>query len=167
MGAGALSDAAEQLDDFLLAELVELYHETGPAAVPRMFSDRFLPARYVDFYDFKMARRLYACLLVVAAGSKTDGSRPGAGERNWSYERSATTPRPASRTWSASRQRPSSTCETCCSRTSTTSTCSTRPSTASANPETYEGSQLGILPLHPSNWFIAFQEDSPVHPLVA
>ena len=34
--------------------------------MPRPFSDRFLPARYLDLYDFKMARRLYACLLVVA-----------------------------------------------------------------------------------------------------
>ncbi len=65
----------EQIDDFLLAELVELYHETGPAAVPRPFSDRFLPARYVDSYDFKMTRRLYACLLVIA-GRLQDGWEP-------------------------------------------------------------------------------------------
>ncbi len=71
----ALSDAVEQIDDFLLAELVELYHEAGPAVVPRPFSDRFLPGRYVDFYVFKMIRRLYACLLVVA-GRLQDGWEP-------------------------------------------------------------------------------------------
>jgi hypothetical protein len=71
----ALSDAVEQVDDFLVAELVELYHETGPAAVPVMFSDQFLPDRYVDFYDFTMTKRLYACVLVVA-GRLQDGWEP-------------------------------------------------------------------------------------------
>lgn len=62
-----LSDAVEQVDDFLLAEIVTLDHDSGPAAVARPFSDLFLPGRYVDFYDFTMLRRLYACLLVIAS----------------------------------------------------------------------------------------------------
>ena len=45
----ALSDAVGQVDDFLLAEIVTLYHDSGPAAVARPFSDLFLPGRYVDF----------------------------------------------------------------------------------------------------------------------
>lgn len=75
LGRQASSDAVEEIDDFLLAEIVELYHESGPAAVPRMFSDQFLPGRYVDFYEFKMTRRLYTCLLVVA-GRLQDGCEP-------------------------------------------------------------------------------------------
>jgi hypothetical protein len=69
------SRVGAQVDDFLLAELVDLHHEAGPGAVPRPFSDRLLPARYVDFFDFEVIRRLYACLLVVA-GRLQDGWEP-------------------------------------------------------------------------------------------
>jgi hypothetical protein len=71
----ALSDAMAQIDDFLLAALVELYHETGPAALPRPFRDRFQPGCYVDFYDFKMTRRMYPCPLAFA-GRLQDGWEP-------------------------------------------------------------------------------------------
>ena len=59
----ALSNAVEQLDDFLLSELVELHDETKPKRT-RLFSGQFLPSRYTDFYDFAMLRRLYVCLTV-------------------------------------------------------------------------------------------------------
>lgn len=34
------------------------------------------------------------------------------------------------------------------------------------DPDTYEGSQLGIRRLHPSAWFEPFQVEAPVHPLL-
>jgi hypothetical protein len=35
------------------------------------------------------------------------------------------------------------------------------------DPDTYEGSQLGVASLHPSAWFEPFHADAPVHPLLA
>ena len=87
----ALSDAVKHMDDLLLAEIVVLYHDTGPAALARPFSDLFLSSRYVDFYDFKILRRLYACLLVVA-GRLQDWREPprcrGRGAASTSHRRS-------------------------------------------------------------------------------
>jgi hypothetical protein len=84
----ALSNAVEQVNDFLLSELVELYNETAGPAAMRMFSSD-------HEYLFDMA---------------FDGID---------------------------------------------------------DPDTYEGSQLGVASLHPSAWFEPFHADAPVHPLLA
>ena len=62
----ALSSAVEQVNDFLLSELVELYNETARPAAMRMFSSLFLPDRHVAFCDFAMIRRMHVCFVVVA-----------------------------------------------------------------------------------------------------
>lgn len=54
----ALANAVEQVEDFLLSELVKLHDDTEPART-RMFSCPFLPTRSADLYDFAMLRRLY------------------------------------------------------------------------------------------------------------
>lgn len=51
--------------DFLLSELVELHDETKPKWT-KLFSGKFRPSRYTDFYDFGMLRHRYVCLTVVA-----------------------------------------------------------------------------------------------------
>lgn len=153
----ALSDAVEQVDDFLLAELVELSHEAGPAAVPRLFSDHFLPGRYVDLYDLKMMRRLHACLLIVA-GRLQDGWEP-----------------PGCRGEELVLRAVLEHAETCfeVSRGERTNTffglrdllfddLDHEYLFASAfdgidDPDTYEGSQMRVGPLHPSAWF------QPIH----
>lgn len=71
----ALSDAVEQVNDFLLGELVELYDETAGPAAMRMFSSLFLPDRHVALYDFALMRRLHVCPVVVA-GRLQDGWEP-------------------------------------------------------------------------------------------
>lgn len=60
----ALSPAVEQVNDFLLSEIVELYDDAESVAVTRMFSGLFLPNRHADYYDVAMLRRLYVCLIV-------------------------------------------------------------------------------------------------------
>ncbi len=59
--------------NFLLDE--RRYAEGRPTSAA--FSDRFLPDRHADLYDFAMTRRLYTCLVVVA-GKLQDGWRPQA-----------------------------------------------------------------------------------------
>lgn len=149
----ALSDAVEQVDDFLLAELVELYHEVGTAALPRPFSDRFLPGRYVDLYDFKMIRRLYACLLVVA-GRLQDGWGP-----------------PRCRGEELVLRAVLEQAEMCLEEADGTEKNTffglrdllfedldheylfARAFDGIDDPDTYEGSQMGVDALHPSSWF--------------
>ncbi len=162
----ALSDAVEQVDDFLLAEIVTLYHDSGPAAVARPFSDLFLPGRYVDFYDFKMLRRLYACLLVVA-GRLQDRWEP-----------------PRCRGEELVLRAVLDHAETCDEEATGEST------DAFANlrewlfedfdheylfapaydgiddPDSHEGSRLGVASLHPSAWFHALPGADAVHPMV-
>ena len=77
----ALANAVEQVDDFLLSELVKLHDDTKPART-RMFSCPFLPTRSADLYDFAMLRRLYVALTAVAGRFRTNGNpldplRPG------------------------------------------------------------------------------------------
>ncbi|MFN3217675.1 MAG: hypothetical protein ACE367_14365 [Acidimicrobiales bacterium] len=162
----ALSDAVEQVDDFLLAELVELYHETGPAAVPQMFSDRFLPARYVDFYDFKMMRRMYACLLVVA-GRLQDRWEP-----------------PRCRGEELVLRAVLDHAEICFEELTGEQTRTfydlrdllfedldheylfDPAFDGIDDPDTYEGSQMGVESLHPSAWFRPIRGASRVHPML-
>lgn len=163
----ALSDAVEQVDDFLLAELVELYHEVGPAVVPRAFSDRFLPGRYVDFYDFKMIRRLYACLLVVA-GRLQDGWEP-----------------PRCRGEELVLRAVLEQAEICFEELSGEETSTFynlrdllfedldheylfNPAFDGIDdPDTYEGSQMRVDPLDPSAWFRPLHGVSAVHPMLS
>jgi hypothetical protein len=72
----AMSDAVDMVEDFLLDELTERRHADG-TTTSGAFSDRFLPDRHTDLYDFAMIRRLYVCLVVVAARLQ-DGWRPQA-----------------------------------------------------------------------------------------
>lgn len=162
----ALSDAVEQVDDFVLAELVDLYHEAGPAVVPRPFSDRVLPGRYVDLYDFKMIRRLYACLLVVA-GRLEDGWEP-----------------PRCRGEELVLRAVLEQAEICFEESSGEETSTFynlrdllfedldheylfNPAfDGIAEPDTYEGSQMRVEPLHPSDWFQPLRGASLVHPMV-
>lgn len=70
----ALSNAVEAIDDFMLGELADRYMaELNPGE--GQFSMLYLPVRYAHVYDFKLLRRLYACLLVVA-GRLQDGWEP-------------------------------------------------------------------------------------------
>jgi len=70
----ALSNAVDAIDDFILGELADRYM-TELAPGEGQFSMLYLPPRYVHLYDFKLLRRLYACLLVVA-GRLQDGWEP-------------------------------------------------------------------------------------------
>ncbi len=163
----ALSDAVEQVDDFLLAELVELYHEAGQAVVPRPFTERFLPGRYVDFYDFKMIRRLYACLLVVA-GRLQDGWEPPRCRGEELVLRAVLEP-----------------ADVCFEESSGEETSTfynlrdllfedldheylfVPAFDGIDDPDTYEGSQMRVEPLHPSAWFQPLRGASAVHPMIS
>lgn len=70
----ALSNAVDAIDDFMLGKLSDRYMaQLGPGE--GQFSMLYLPSRYAHLYGFKLLRRLYACLLVVA-GRLQDGWEP-------------------------------------------------------------------------------------------
>jgi len=154
----ALSNAVEQVDDFLLGELVELYNETAGPAAMRMFSSLFLPDRHADLYDFALIRRLHVCLVVVAGRLQDRWEPPrcrgeelvlravidhaettdGLGRlREWLFE------------------------------DLDHEYLFDMAFDGIDDPDTYEGSQLGVASLHPSAWFEPFRTDAPVHPLLA
>ncbi len=163
----ALSNAVEQVNDFLLSELVELYNETAGPAAMRMFSSLFLPDRHVAFYDFALIRRMHVCFVVVAGrlqdrweparcrgeelvlravidhaetclDEQTDEPGDGLGRlREWLFE------------------------------DLDHEYLFDMAFDGIDDPDTYEGSQLGVASLHPSAWFEPFHADAPVHPLLA
>jgi hypothetical protein len=161
----ALANAVEQVDDFLLGELVELHDGTRPAGTT-LFSDAFLPSRYADFYDFAMLRRLHVCLTVVA-GRFQDQWEP-----------------PRCRGEELVLRAVLDHAETCFEEQTNESTdrfADLRDRLFEDfdheyrfdaafdgidDPETFEGSQLGVQALHPSAWFTPFRTDSPVHPML-
>lgn len=162
----ALSNAVEQLDDFLLSELVELHDETKPKRT-RLFSGQFLPGRYTDFYDFAMLRRLYVCLTVVV-GRLQDQWEP-----------------PRCRGEELVLRAVLEHSETCLEEETNESTdafADLRDRLFNDfdheylfdlafdgidDPTTDEGSQLGVHALHPSAWFTPFRPGSLVHPMLS
>ena len=72
----ALSAAVEMVDDFILGELADRYMKPS-ATIDGQFSMLYLPPRYAKLYDFKLLRRLYACLLVVAERLRDGWELPG------------------------------------------------------------------------------------------
>lgn len=161
----ALANAVEQVDDFLLSELVELHDGTKPAGTT-MFSDMFLPRRYADCYDVAMLRRLYVCLTVVA-GRLQDQWEP-----------------PRCRGEELVLRAVLDHAETCFEEQTNESTAGFAdlrdllfedldheylfdPAFDGIDdPDTVEGSQLGVHTLHPSAWFTPFHPDTPVHPML-
>ncbi len=162
----AMSDAVDMVEDFLVDELTERRYTEG-AATGGAFSDRFLPHRHTDLYDFTMIRRLYACLVVVA-GRLQDGWRPQAC-RAEELVTAAVVEQAQFLFEEATGQ------------------------DADAlgylyellfedldhqyifapafdgidDPDTTEGAQMRTGSLHPKDWFEPLREDEPVHPLAA
>lgn len=162
-----LSDAVDQVNDFLLGELVELYDKTAGPAAMRMFSSLFLPSRHADLYDFALMRRLHVCLVVVA-GRLQDRWEP-----------------PRCRGEELVLRAVIDHAETCLDEQIGEPTDGLgglrerlfedldheylfdMAFDGIDDPDTYECSQLGVASLHPSAWFEPFHADAPVHPLLA
>lgn len=162
----ALSHAVEQVNDFLLSEIVELYDDAESVAVTRMFSGLFLPNRHADYYDVAMLRRLYVCLIVVA-GRLQDLWEP-----------------PRCRGEELVLRAVLDHAETCfeeLTEESTEAFTELRDELFEDfdheylfdaafdgidDPDTYEGSQMGVQTLHPSAWFEPFGNGVAVHPML-
>ncbi len=163
--AEALSVAVDGIDDFLLGELVDRYAAPADGDEVGSFSSEFLPQQFRDLYDFGMLRRLHACLLVVA-GRLQDGWEP-----------------PQCRGEELVLRAVLDYAETCyedVSGDSTESFVDLRELLFEDldheylfdprfdgidDPETREGAQMRVQPLHPSSWFVAFYEGGSVHPM--
>ncbi|MCP3857537.1 MAG: hypothetical protein GY698_22880 [Actinomycetia bacterium] len=163
--AEALSNAVAMVEDFLLGELVDRFAAVSPTGSVGAFSSQFVPHRYIEFCDLKMLRRLHACLLVVA-GRLQDGWGP-----------------PRCRGEELVLRAVLDHAEVCLEELTE------QPTEAFVrladllfedfdheylfdpsfdgidDPETVEGSQMGVGPLHPSAWFDPFYDDRPVHPM--
>lgn len=159
----ALSNAVDAVDDFMLGELADRY--MTEAAADGQFSMLYLPVRYAHAYDFKLLRRLYACLLVVA-GRLQQGWEP-----------------PRCRGEELVTRAVLEHAETCFEELEGSSTNAflhlreflfadtdhefmfDMKFDGIDDPTTDEGAQLGTGPLDPSAWFDPLYEDRPVHPM--
>ncbi len=160
----ALSNAVDAIDDFMLGELADRYM-TELAPGEGQFSMLYLPPRYMHLYDFKLLRRLYACLLVVA-GRLQDGWEP-----------------PRCRGEELVTRAVLEHAEICFDELAGETTSAflhLREFLFSDtdhefmfdlkfdgidDPETPEGAHLATGPLDPSAWFAPLYEDRPVHPM--
>ncbi len=161
-----LTDAVAMVDDYLLDELTEKRYADDPSG-GGAFSDRYLPDRHRDLYDFKMIRRLYACLVVVA-GRLQDGWRPQACRAEELV--TAAIIEQAKLLHEEATDEESEALDYLYEILFEDLDHQYMFDPAYDgidDPDTYEGSQMRTGLLHPSAWFDPLWEDEPVHPLAA
>lgn len=161
----ALSNAVDLVDDYLLGEMASRYSELPGSTTERMFSSMFLPPRFSDVYDFRLLRRSYACLLVLAERLQNGWQQPRCRAEELVLRAVLDQ---------------AEVCFEDLGGGETESFADLRERLFEDldlefmfhprfdgvdDPDTYEGSQLGTGLLHPSSWFEPFRDDEPVHPM--
>lgn len=166
-----LSAAFDLVDDQLFTELVDLSDATSDPAdrsiTARAFSDLHLPLRYSDSYDIGLLRRLAVCLVCVA-DRISEPLQPLRCRGEELVLRAVI--EMAITEWDASGNPADHSFERLldlCFSDLDHEYMFDPAFDGIDDPNTHEGSQLGIRSLHPTTWFEPLIPELRVHPLAA
>lgn len=160
--ADALLGAVQIVDDQLMEEIAA---GVSGDTDTKHFSDLWLPERYRDLYDVLMARRLYACLHVIAERLERHWQPPGCrGEELITRAILEMALNVHEQEHDDESEHLADLVEYLFEDLDHEYLFDPRFDGID-DPETFEGAAMHVAPLHPSHWFEPFGPDIVVHPM--